>query len=210
MAAEPWPPSHRRDRSPQVGKSPAAREILAFLRTGVSHLRAVGVIGAETTRHPSRARSCPIHLRDFVELRGSFAARSAPAGDRGKLAPCYTNSPAIKRTRPPCHPYWWWSGRIRRASRKSSWFRQSLQSARPMSGRPCGPRRPACNRNCAADARKAALRSRARSRRAPARPDAPVARFLQVGGDSQNEPERIVVEPAADISLPRLVSGWYW
>ena len=82
-------------------------------------------------------------------------------------------------------------------SEKQLRLRQSFQSARPISGRPCGP--------SAQRIAQAALQVIV-ERLLAARPvlvdhrlvqDRHVARFLQVGGHAQDQPQRVVVEAAA-------------
>jgi len=87
------------------------------------------------------------------------------------------------------------------SSEKTLRFRQSFQSARPMSGRPCGPSRSRV---------KSMHRRRWSWSGVHVIPghglvqDRDVAGLLDVGHDGEHEPRRIVVKPAADVVVPAL------
>ena len=106
------------------------------------------------------------------------------------------------------------SGTTRRASsEKQLRLRQSFQSARPISGSPCGPSR--VERVVASSARRCSYSGVSVPGRVVVRhrlvEDRAVAGLLQVGGDgrgSSHSGSSLKPEPTA--SLPRLVSGWYW
>ena len=90
-------------------------------------------------------------------------------------------------------------------SEKQLRFRQSFQSARPMSGRPCGPRL----REHVVERALEVLEERRRVLRVVVErhrllQDAEVARLLDVGGRARDEPQRVVVEAPADVVVPAL------
>ena len=84
-----------------------------------------------------------LHLGRFGQVAFGLGVQSALLGDgRQFLGRRSTNRPAMKTdsaTLPSLLVVVWndWPG----VSEKQFRFRQSFQSARPMSGRPCGPRR---------------------------------------------------------------------
>ena len=90
-------------------------------------------------------------------------------------------------------------------SEKQFRLRQSFQSARPISGSPCGPRRSSVYaKRALAGARTAALGAGLVVVRHRLVEDARVAGLLDVGGHAQDQPQRVVVEAGADVVVAAL------
>jgi len=152
-------PSSRRCRPAR--RSPVSRNIFAFSHSFNRSCGRNRHSAAGTLRRPSRACGFVPSMR-AASSRHVFGVvfQAAPRGDspRSSLA-ASTNKPAMNTDfRDLAVLAGGGLERLSRRVRETLRFRQSFQSARPISGRPCARAAPVCSGSCASDARKAAVR----------------------------------------------------